>query len=117
MYCTDDPAAPCDKFSLLTLFVTRRELNRALLLNGTFLRKRQLLRLMQQYDEDGTGTLDFEVSGRRAFLTWSGRSAVVTHGVTTDLSCFCHSLIFAGILSASGSAAVDASVSSIGALL
>lgn len=37
-----------------------RELNRALLLNGTFLRKRQLIRLMQQYDDDGTGTLDFE---------------------------------------------------------
>lgn len=39
-----------------------RELNRALLLNGTFLRKRQLVQLLRQYDEDGTGTLDFEVS-------------------------------------------------------
>jgi hypothetical protein len=40
----------------------RRELNRALLLNGTFLRKRQLVKLMKQFDDDGNGTLDFEVN-------------------------------------------------------
>ena len=39
-----------------------RELNRALLLNGTFVRRRQLMELMRRYDEDGSGTLDFEVS-------------------------------------------------------
>jgi hypothetical protein len=38
-----------------------RELNRALLLNGTFLRKHKLVKLMRKYDEDGTGTLDFQV--------------------------------------------------------
>lgn len=36
-----------------------RELNRALLLNGTFMRKNQLRRLMRKYDKDGSGTLSF----------------------------------------------------------
>lgn len=37
-----------------------RELNRALLLNGTFLRKPQLQQLMRKYDSDHSGTLSFE---------------------------------------------------------
>eukprot|EP00604_Paraphysomonas_vestita_P003228 CAMPEP_0174821738 /NCGR_PEP_ID=MMETSP1107-20130205/9234_1 /TAXON_ID=36770 /ORGANISM="Paraphysomonas vestita, Strain GFlagA" /LENGTH=387 /DNA_ID=CAMNT_0016039073 /DNA_START=108 /DNA_END=1271 /DNA_ORIENTATION=+ len=37
-----------------------RELNRALLLNGTFLKKNELEKLMRKYDTDHSGTLSFD---------------------------------------------------------
>ena len=38
-----------------------RELNKALLLNGTFMKLRKLKKLMRKFDVDGSGSLSFEV--------------------------------------------------------
>jgi hypothetical protein len=42
-----------------------RELNKALLLNGTFMKLRKLKKLMRKFDEDGSGSLSFEVTSNK----------------------------------------------------
>lgn len=58
----------CKILSFPYLFLSR-ELNRALLLSGTFLRKKELEKVMKKYDTDRSGTLSFDVSVVLCFLS------------------------------------------------